>query len=220
MDATQRVTEEPVPAESTRRRTASTAARKKPRRADVPQTLVAVATQLFAERGFDNTSVQEIVDASGVTKGAMYHYFRSKDDILYEIYARVLRLQMDHLKAIVESDLPPAAKARAAASDVVETSVAALDDWVVFWQAFPSLSPDRQAIVREERREYHELFRTLLDDLRVAGLFRSDVPLDLVLDYFFGAVHYLGTWYRSSGPINGKVLGEYFAELLMSSGTA
>ena len=39
----------------------------------VPQRLLAAATRLFAEQGYDRTSVQEIVEAAGVTKGALYH---------------------------------------------------------------------------------------------------------------------------------------------------
>ncbi|KOG87710.1 TetR family transcriptional regulator, partial [Streptomyces varsoviensis] len=59
----------------------------------VPQRLLAAATRLFADQGYDRTSVQEIVEAAGVTKGALYHYFGSKDDLLHEVYARLLRLQ-------------------------------------------------------------------------------------------------------------------------------
>ena len=66
----------------------------------VPQRLLAAATRLFAERGYDRTSVQEIVEAAGVTKGALYHYFGSKDDLLHEVYARVLRVQQERLDAL------------------------------------------------------------------------------------------------------------------------
>ena len=61
----------------------------------VEQRLVASATRLFATKGFDRTSVQEIVEAAGVTKGAMYHYFDSKDDLLAAIYERILDDQRD-----------------------------------------------------------------------------------------------------------------------------
>ena len=44
------------------------------------------AVELFAAQGYANTSVQQIVEAAGVTKGAMYHYFESKDDLLFAIY--------------------------------------------------------------------------------------------------------------------------------------
>ncbi len=72
----------------------------------VPQRLLAAATRLFAERGYDRTSVQEIVEAAGVTKGALYHYFGSKDDLLHEVYARVLRLQQERLDAFANADAP------------------------------------------------------------------------------------------------------------------
>ena len=64
----------------------------------LPERLLAVATRLFAEKGFEGTSVQEIVAAAGVTKGAMYHYFASKDDLLYEIYHRLLVMQTNRLQ--------------------------------------------------------------------------------------------------------------------------
>ena len=48
----------------------------------VPERLLRHAIILFAQRGFDATSVQDIVDAANVTKGAFYYYFTSKDDLL------------------------------------------------------------------------------------------------------------------------------------------
>ena len=72
----------------------------------VPQRLLAAATRLFAERGYERTSVQEIVEAAGVTKGALYHYFGSKEDLLQEVYARVLRLQQERLDAYADSAEP------------------------------------------------------------------------------------------------------------------
>ncbi|MEV0504412.1 helix-turn-helix domain-containing protein, partial [Streptomyces spectabilis] len=72
----------------------------------VPQRLLAAATRLFADRGYDRTSVQEIVEAAGVTKGALYHYFGSKDDLLHEVYARMLRVQQERLDAFADADAP------------------------------------------------------------------------------------------------------------------
>ena len=43
------------------------------------------AVELFYQHGYEATSVQEIVDRASVTKGALYHYFRSKEELLLEI---------------------------------------------------------------------------------------------------------------------------------------
>lgn len=52
--------------------------------------LLASATQLFNRRGYAATSVREIVDAAGVTKPVLYHYFGSKEGIYLEIMHRFL----------------------------------------------------------------------------------------------------------------------------------
>ena len=86
----------------------------------VPQRLLRAATRLFAEQGFETTSVQQIVDAAGVTKGAMYHYFGSKDDLLYEIYARVLRVQQARMEQAADSSAPVEERLRVELTAILE----------------------------------------------------------------------------------------------------
>jgi AcrR family transcriptional regulator len=183
----------------------------------VRQRLLAEATRLFAERGFESTSVQEIVSAAGVTKGAMYHYFDSKDDLLYEIYGRVLRMQMERLTRFADGAEPVGERLHAAAMDVVVTSVENLDDTKIFFRSMHQLAPDTQKSVRAERRRYHERFRDLVIEGQRAGVFRDDVPAEMVVDFFFGSVHHLGTWYHPDGPLSGEAVGRHFADLLMAS---
>ena len=72
----------------------------------VADDVLRAALGLFAAQGYANTSVQQVVEAAGVTKGAMYHYFQSKDDLLFAIYDRMLTLQTDHLETIVARGEP------------------------------------------------------------------------------------------------------------------
>ncbi|KAA2261724.1 TetR/AcrR family transcriptional regulator [Solihabitans fulvus] len=183
----------------------------------VPERLVSVATKLFAEKGFDRVAVQEIVDLAGVTKGAMYHYFGSKDDLLHEIYGRVLRMQTERLERFVASAAPVADRLRAAAVDVIVTSIANFDEAKVFYRSMDHLRPDKQREVRAERRRYHERFRALVEEGQRTGVFRADTPADLVVAYFFGSVHHLGTWYSDSGPLSAEQVGDHFADLLLAS---
>jgi AcrR family transcriptional regulator len=187
------------------------------RMAAVPRRLLAEATRLFAERGYDRTSVQEIVEAAGVTKGALYHYFGSKDDLLQEIYARVLRLQTERLRSIAALDRPVAERLRLAAADVVVSSIENLDDTKIFFRSMHQLPADRQQAVRAERRAYHLMFRSLIEEGRAEGVFRSEPEPDLVVDFFFGSVHHLAVWYRHDGPLGPQEVADRFADLLMTS---
>lgn len=183
----------------------------------VRQRLVSEATRLFAEQGFEGTSVQEIVTAAGVTKGAMYHYFDSKDDLLHEIYGRVLRMQMERLTQIADGLGTVPERVHAAAADVVETTADNLDDSKIFFRSMHLLAPETQKSVRAERRLYHERFRGLVAEGQRDGAFRADIPAEIIVDYFFGSVHHLGTWYHVDGPLSGAQVGKQFADLLLTS---
>ena len=183
--------------------------------APVPQRLMAAATRLFSEHGYDRTSVQEIVEAAGVTKGALYHYFGSKDDLLHEIYGRLLRLQQERLDAYADAEEPVEERLRGAAADVVVTTIDNLDDARIFFRSMHQLSPEKQKQVRAERRRYHERFRDLVAEGQRDGVFNAATPPDLVVDYHFGSVHHLSAWYRPDGPLTPQQVADHLADLLL-----
>jgi AcrR family transcriptional regulator len=68
------------------------------RRTDTRQHVQAVALELFAQRGYDGTSLREIADRLGVSKAALYYHFRSKDEILTSVIEEFL----DKLDALLQ----------------------------------------------------------------------------------------------------------------------
>lgn len=173
------------------------------------------AVSLFAERGFANTSVQQIVERAGVTKGAMYHYFTSKDDLLFAIYEQMLSLQHDHLEAIIERALPAADALRAACVDVVTTSLDFLAEGTVFFRSLHMLSTARQAEVTRRRRAYNDSFATLIVRGQDEGIYRTDIPMAVLVAHFFSDVHYLYQWYSPDGPESGSVIAEQLTDLFL-----
>ncbi|WP_037570117.1 TetR/AcrR family transcriptional regulator [Phaeacidiphilus oryzae] len=183
--------------------------------APVRDRLLAAATRLFAERGFAPTSVQEIVERAGVTKGAMYHYYGSKDELLQQIYAQLLSLQAARLETIADLDLPVRERLYQAAADVVVTTLEHLDQAVVVFQSMHMLPADRRAEIRADRRRYHERFRGLIEEGQRTGVFRKDAHADLAVHQFFGGVHHLGSWYHSDGELTPTQIGDTYADLLL-----
>ena len=144
------------------------------------------AIRLFAERGFDATSVQEIVEAAAVTKGALYHYFRSKDDLLYEVYHALISEQLAHLDAILAARHPPPATLRAIIVDLVETTTARLAEAAVFAREMHRLAAEPMAALRAERRRYHEAVRGLVARGQASGAFAHTASADTVTLVVFG----------------------------------
>jgi len=183
------------------------------------------AVDLFARHGFANTSVQQIVEAAGVTKGAMYHYFRSKDDLLFGIYEHLLTLQGEHLRAILAgghttgglstAPLSTAETLRAACIDVIETSIEFLDEGTVFFRSANMLSPQRQLDVKHRRRVYNDQFAALVEAGQDEGLYRTDIPRAILVANFFSDLHYLPQWYSPDGPEDGSLIAAQLTDLFL-----
>jgi AcrR family transcriptional regulator len=165
----------------------------------IPEKLMRVSVELFATRGYAQTSVQQIVDAAGVTKGALYHYFASKDDLLFDIYDRILSLQRGHLDEIVSRALPPSETLRLICEDVLVTSIEWLHEGTVFFRSQHMLSEARQHEVKRRRREYNDAFERVLVAGQADGAFRSDMPAAVLIAHFFSDPHYLAQWYSPGG---------------------
>ncbi len=66
-----------------------------------------VAEQLFAEKGFDNASTNDIINRIGIARGTLYHHFKSKEEILDAIVERMTRTGIARAKAIVSDKKVP-----------------------------------------------------------------------------------------------------------------
>ena len=62
------------------------------------------AVELFYQRGYQATGVQDIVDRAGYTKGALYHYFKSKEDLLLEIHDVFMSYGLERGREIIRGD--------------------------------------------------------------------------------------------------------------------
>jgi AcrR family transcriptional regulator len=187
------------------------------RQTSVVDDVMRAALELFAGQGYANTSVQQVVETAGVTKGALYHYFHSKDDLLFAIYERILSVQTEHLKAIIARGGPVAGTLRAVCVDVVETSVDFLKEGTVFFRSQHMLSAPRQQEVTRRRRAYHDVFAGLIEQGQREGLYRTDIPRSVLVAHFFSDLHYLSHWYSPSGAEDKTTLAEQLTDLFLVS---
>ena len=183
---------------------------------DVRGRLLDAAVELFAEKGFDGTSVQEIVARAAVTKGAMYHYFRAKDDLLYEIYHELISQQLADQERILSAGRPPADTLRALLRDLVETTTAGLAEAAVFSREMHKLAAEPMAALRAQRRRYHEGLRDLIDSGQRAGVFATVASAETVTLIVFGIVNQLPQWYQPDGPKTPRQLADELADFVLA----
>ena len=89
------------------------------RKALVEAQIVEAATELFAERGFAGTSLQDIATATGLTRPALYHYFSSKEDLLSRLVSASTEGPAADLRSIRRRDGSCTERLRAMAASIV-----------------------------------------------------------------------------------------------------
>jgi AcrR family transcriptional regulator len=174
------------------------------------------AVELFAEQGYDKTSVQEVVERAGVTKGALYHYFTAKEDLLFEIYRSLLAEQMAGLDRITALGLTPGATLRAIIEDLVLTTAAHARAASVFAREVARVDQQRWLALQADWRRYQEVVRGLIRDAQHDGEFADVASPEVVAWTIFGVSTTLPNWYRADGPKKPAEIAGELADLVLA----
>ncbi|MCW2495390.1 TetR/AcrR family transcriptional regulator [Jatrophihabitans sp.] len=157
------------------------------------------AVELFAAQGYSATSVSQVIERAGLTKGGFYHHFASKDQLLYEIYGDLIGRQLGAMEEILARQLSRAETLRLLILDLVESTARSASQALVFWRELHHLGDERTAEYRRERRRFHEAVQRLIADGQRAGEFGTAASAETVTFTIFGVINELPIWYRPTG---------------------
>jgi AcrR family transcriptional regulator len=173
-----------------------------------------VATELFRERGFHATSMQDLAEALGLNRGSIYHYIAAKDDLLWTIVSDAL----DRLVACVRPELDGEgsgeARVRRAIAAHLRFAANNLNELSLLQIELRSLPPERRQVLVERRDAYEAHWRRAIADGIVDGSFRQ---LDVRLAGFIvlSTCNWFTQWYRPDGPLTVEELAGTLADLLV-----
>jgi AcrR family transcriptional regulator len=177
--------------------------------------IVAVARGLFFERGYDATSVQDVVDAAGATKGAFYHYFASKDDLLRLIHEAYMDVQLRLLEAIRAEGRDPRAQLEAVIGAVVGSIPEQRESMSVFMREHRALSPASFQAIKQKRDRWEAAFRRMLEDGVAAGVF-ADIGDSTVLSMgLIGMCVWTAEWFDPGGPVSADELARLYSRIVL-----
>lgn len=200
----------PAPAPPTR---PALRARYEARRREV----VATAAKLFAERGYDGTSMGDLTAATGLAAGGLYHYIEGKDDLLIAICDELLEPLLARAREIVATEAPPVTQLRELVEAWVDHVVEHRHHMLVFTQ-------ERQAIERQQRwrrvRSQRKAFEKILDEVLARGeadgsMTFADRRLSLLA--LLSMVNYTPQWVRPGGRLSPAEIAEGYCEIVLSS---
>ncbi|HLY34547.1 MAG TPA: TetR/AcrR family transcriptional regulator [Jatrophihabitantaceae bacterium] len=178
--------------------------------------LLAIAGQLFADRGLKATTVRDIADAAGILSGSLYHHFDSKESMVDEILRSFLDELFGDYEAIVARELPPRERFVA----IVVTSFEALDRHhaaVAIYQNEARLLADqpRFAYIRERLAQFRTMWFDLLREGIADGSFRTDLDVELAYRFFRDTVWVGVRWYRPGGRTQVTDITEQYLAIVL-----
>ena len=175
------------------------------------------AVDLFATQGFDATSVSQVIDRAGLTKGGFYHHFASKDALLYEVYGDLITRQLAAMDEILARELPRAEALRELIFDLVESTAGSAQRALVFWREMHRLGDERTAEYRTARRRYHDSVQRLIRQGQEAGEFSTVASAETVTFTIFGVINELPLWYRPSGRKRPSQIATELADFVLAA---
>jgi AcrR family transcriptional regulator len=179
--------------------------------------LLRIAAGLFAQKGFKNTTVRDIADASGILSGSLYHHFDSKESMVDEIlktFQEELFGQYDEILAA--ADLDPLAKLERAVLVSFEAIDKHRDEVAIFQnEAAYLLTFDRFAYLAERNRQSRQVWLTLLQNGIDAGVLRDDLDLELTYRFIRDTVWVAVSWYRPGGRRTHTEIARQYLSILL-----
>jgi AcrR family transcriptional regulator len=189
---------EPVPRESTPRQSV----------------ILARATELFAKRGYRATSLAELAEAADIAKPTIFHHFRSKQDILYALYARTMDIALTRMEAAARPGEDPARTLRRM---VREHALLILDNRDLFKILFDEeseLSPDQLGTIKELQARYIKLIAAQLERLRAEDRLRPGSS-QIAVQGVIGMASWVYRWYEPERERTPDEIADILADLAL-----
>jgi AcrR family transcriptional regulator len=158
---------------------------------DKRRQILDAAIRVFARQGFHATRVADIADEAGVAYGLVYHYFKSKDEVLNELFSERWSLLLAAIEEADRGEAAPRAKLEAVAGFIVDSYRHDPELMkVIIVEVTRAANSFGRTHLPEIRRAYDSIARIVAEGQR-QGAFRGDIDADFASMSFYGAIEQL-----------------------------
>lgn len=181
---------------------------------EIRQNILKQAARLFADKGYAGTTIIDLAEACESSRGALYHYFGSKEDILFHILDEHVRLLFDQIQAAVQSKTEPLDQCRAVIETMVTINADSQNEQVVLLNELGELSTEQQRDIVAVQRQITETVGDIL--IRIDSRHRLTTRTKKIYAMMlFGIINYTFAWYDPKGPVGPDEYAAMTSELFV-----
>jgi AcrR family transcriptional regulator len=179
------------------------------------QQIVRGAARVFAEHGYDQTTIQDLAEAIGLAAGGLYHYVGSKEQLLERICDQIMDPLLDRARELVDTDAPPAQQLRELVRLWVTHVTEDRDHMLVFQQERHVIERGAQwRDIRTSRKQFERLLEEVVRRVHLDG--QLALPDDrLAVSALLGMVNHTVQWYRPRGRLSPAEIADGYVDLLI-----
>lgn len=171
---------------------------------------------LFEKKGFSETSIQDIVEALGVTKGTFYYYFQSKEELLMDIHLGYIDDLLERQEKIMQEGLD----SRGQLIRIVELLIGDIEEHGpsgrVFFREMRHLGEANAEEVKDKRERFRLEIEALIRRGVQAGEFRREIRADMAAFAILGVTNWSYQWFNPGGGIPAGQLAEIFSDMILN----
>lgn len=172
------------------------------------------AASLFNRRGYASTSIRQICRAIGIRESSLYHYVRSKEEILYNICKDSLLHGLEVMEPISELHLRPDLKVKKMIETHIQIITQTINEQSTMLKELRSLSISNQRKIIKLRDRYQALFRIAIKECIQRGLL-PNLPVKITTLALLGMVNWLIHWYSPDGPMKIEDIARIFCDVFL-----
>ena len=171
------------------------------------------SAELFAAHGYDRASMSKIAEACGVSKANLYHYYKDKEELLFD----VIRFHLEELLEVVEAadrpDLAPEARLKELVAALLEAYRDADAQHSVQINGLRLLPADRQGELKAMERDLVKIFSEAVEG--VAPQIKGTKLLKPVTMSLFGMINWHYLWFKNTGEVTRADYAELVSQLIV-----
>jgi AcrR family transcriptional regulator len=180
--------------------------------------IVEKAARLYAERGFLGASISDLAKVCRISKSLIYHYYPSKEDILFDVMHSHVRALLDAAEAILARGLEPAEALRTMTAEFMKHYVGAAARQKVLLNELNHLPKERRQMIVGIQHRLIGIVRDLLAELRPELRERPGLGLPATMLYF-GMINWTHTWMDPAGAVKPARIAELAADIFLDGFT-